>query len=136
MSSPSPAEIAVEQERCLQLKLDGLTVRAIAAETGLPPTTVHRRLQDAMTELVAPVAAEVRLVEARLDRWQVKLERRIDAGEPAEKIIPVGLQVQARRAKYLGLDAPERSEVQVDVPEQVTGLLDRARTARETGGAA
>ena len=140
MSQPSAAEIAVEQQQCLQLKLDGLTVREIAERTRIPPTTVQRRLTDAMTELVAPVADEVRLIElARLDRWQVRLEERMAAGAEPEKVVPTSLQVQARRARYLGLDAPERSEVQVDAPhdsELARMLADaRAQLAAEDGPA-
>lgn len=110
-AQPNPAQVAKETHDCFKLKLDGCSVREIADELGLTKSTVQNRLQAAYDDLVLPVADEVRQIElARLDRWQRKLEQRIDDGEAAERIVPIGLKVQERRSKYLGLDAPERSE--------------------------
>lgn len=135
-ASPNPAKVAQEQADAFRLKLDGLSVREIAAELDMPPSTVQDRLQAAYDDLVLPVADEVRQLElARLDRWQRKLEQRLDDGEAAERIIPVGLKVQERRSRYLGLDAPERQEIGVsslaaDDPATLD-ILARARQATE-----
>lgn len=106
------ARIATEQARALKLKLDGCTVREIADDLRVSVGTAQNRITDAMAELVLPVADEVRQMElARLDRWQRKLEQRLDDGEDPVRVVPVALQVQTRRSKYLGLDAPERTEI-------------------------
>lgn len=129
---PSSATIAVEQARCLNLKLDGLTIMEIVAETGLPRSTVSDRIQAAMVDLVTPLAEEVRRVElARLDRWQRKLEQRIEDGEDPVRVVPVGLQVQNRRAKYLGLDAPEQVVASVAVGTEDAATADVLAAARQ-----
>jgi hypothetical protein len=108
-----PARIATEQSDCLKLKLDGLSVRAIADRTGLPASTVQDRLTAAYAELVVPLAEESRQLElARLDRWQVKLEQRLTE-EAAERIVPVLVKVSESRRRLLGVDAPERTEVSI-----------------------
>lgn len=133
-SKPNPAKVAQQTADCFRLKLDGLSVREIAAELGLSSSTVQSRLQAAYDDLVLPAADEVRQIElARLDRWQRKLEQRLDDGEAAERIIPVGLKVQERRSRYLGLDAPEAAIIttsSLDADDPATlALLDRARQA-------
>jgi AcrR family transcriptional regulator len=133
-AKPNPAQVAQEQHDCFRLKLDGLSVREIADELGLTKSTVQNRLQDAYDDLVLPVADEVRQIElARLDRWQRRLEQRLADGEAPERIVPIGLKVQERRARYLGLDAPERSEVTTTVlpaaDPEVEQLLGEARSS-------
>lgn len=134
---PTAVQLAQQQADCLKLRLDGMTVREIAAELKLPRSTVQDRLDAAMTELVAPVADEVRLMElARLDRWQVRLEKRLDDGEDPARIVPIGLKVQERRSRYLGLDAPERAEMTVSsLGSDDPAVLDTLARARESAAA-
>ena len=106
------ANRAADVARALKLRLDGAQFREIAEEMGRSVSTVHGWVTEAMAEMVAEPAAEVRRVElARLDRWQRKLEDRLDdADEDACKVIQTALRVQERRAKYLGLDEPTKFE--------------------------
>ena len=131
-AKPNPARIAQEQEQALQLKLQGHSVRSIAQIMGMPPSTVQDRLQAAYDQLVHPVAEEVRRLELeRLDRWQLRLEEKLDDGEDPVRVVPTALKVQERRARLLGLDAPERSEVTATVlpaaDPAVDQLLSQAR---------
>lgn len=133
-AKPNPVKIADEQAEVLDLKRKGLTVRQIAAETGMARSTVQDRLDAAIAELVLPVADEVRQIELlRLDAWQKRLEERLDDGESPERLVPVALKVQERRSKYMGLDAPERAEiVNTTLPAAdpaVDSLLAEAREA-------
>jgi hypothetical protein len=110
-SIPNPAKVAEEQAACFEWKRKGLSVRAISQRVGLPRSTVQDRLDSAYSELVMPVAAEVRLLELeRLDSWLARLEELLDNGEDPCRVIPVAVRVSERRARFLGLDAP----VQVD----------------------
>lgn len=131
-AKPNPAKVAQETADCFRLKLDGLSVREIAATLGMTSSTVQNRLQAAYDDLVLPVADEVRQIElARLDRWQKRLEDRLVDGEAPERIIPIGLKVQERRSRYLGLDAPERADVTVhEVSEQDVELAAMIREAK------
>lgn len=133
-SKPNPATIADEQARAFRLKLDGLSVREIANHMGMARSTVQDRLDAAYDELVHPLAEEVRQLElARLDRWQKRLEDRLEDGEAPERIIPIGLKVLDRRAKYLGLDAPLRVDANVTETTQedlaIQDLLSAAHAA-------
>lgn len=124
-AKPNPAKVAQEQHDAFQLKLKGLSVRAIAQELGMAPSTVQDRLRAAYDDLVLPAADEVRQLElARLDAWQVRLEERMEDGEDPVRVVPIGLKVQERRARLLGLDAPERQEL-------TTTVLPAADTAVE-----
>lgn len=57
----------------------------------------------------------------------------MDDGEAAERIVPQILKCLERRARYLGLDAPERAEVTTTVlpaaDSAVQALLARAGTS-------
>jgi hypothetical protein len=131
----SSAAIADEQAQCLDLRRKGKSIRDIAAETGIPRNTVSVRIKAALDEIVTPLADDVRKLELeRLDAWQRRLEADLESPRAdATKIIPVGLKVQERRSRYLGLDAPERTEVSVPqlAPDdaQSLGVLARAREA-------
>lgn len=130
---PDAARIATEQARALKLKLDGATVREIADDLKVSVGTAQNRLTDAMAEIVLPVADEVRQVElARLDRWQLRLEKRLDDDEDPVRVVPVALKVQERRSRYLGLDAPERAEVvTTSTGSDDPAVLDTLARARE-----
>jgi hypothetical protein len=131
-SRPNPAKIVDEQVKCLELKRQGLTVRAIAALVKLPKTTVQERLDAAFAELLLPPAEEVRKLELeRLDAWQLRLEQRLDQGEDPIRVIPVGLKVLERRAKLLGLDAPIQVDATfVETTQADLELQDMIRAAR------
>ena len=131
-AKPNRAKIADEQAAVLELRRKGYTVRQIAAQLGISKSTVQNRLDAAIAELVEPAAREVRLLELeRLDAWQARLEGKLDDGEDPAKVVPIALKVQERRAKLLGLDAPERAEVtQTVLPAAdpaVAALLAQAR---------
>jgi DNA-binding transcriptional ArsR family regulator len=133
-AKPNPAQVAQEQADCFRLKLNGCSVREIAAELGMAASTVQNRLQAAYDDLVLPAADEVRQLElARLDSWHRKLEARLDEALEPEKVVPALLRCQERRSKYLGLDAPERQEITTTVlpaaDDAVEVLLAQGRAA-------
>jgi len=135
-AKPNPAKVADEQAAVLDLRRKGYTIRQIATQLGLAKSTVQNRLDAAIAELVEPAAREVRLLELeRLDAWQARLENQLDTGDDPAKVVPVALRVQERRAKLLGLDAPERAEVtQTVLPAAdpaVEQLLAQAREATD-----
>lgn len=135
-AKPNPAVIADEQAKCFELKRRGYSVRRIADETGIARSTVQDRLDAAYKEMVFPLADEVRLLELeRLDAWLVRLEDQMTNGEAPERVVPVAIRVSERRAKLLGLDAPERQEMTVaqlgSDDASVLDVLARARQAAD-----
>lgn len=136
-----PAKIADEQARALKLKLDGLSVREIAKAMSMAVSTVQCRLQAAYDDLVQPLAEEVRSLElARLDRYQRRLEERMDDGEDPVRVVPICLRVQERRARYFSdVEAPQKVDHVVDhiTPDpRVLGLVRAAQAAADADLAA
>jgi transposase len=129
---PNPARIADEQAKCFDLKRMGMSVRAIAAELNMSSATVQRRLQDAYDELVMPVAAEVKKMELeRLDSYLLRLEKRLQQGEDPIRVVPVAMKVLERRARYLGLDEPEKIDATVhEVSQQDLAIAELVREAQ------
>src|SRR5689334_18681227 len=86
----------------------------IAKRLRLSTGTVHNRIQAEIAERVLPLADEVRKMELdRLDRWLAKLDAQIQADRSVARNVEVAVKVAERRAKLLGVDAPERIEATV-----------------------
>lgn len=131
-SLPNSARIAEEQRKCFELKRMGMSVRAIGIELGMAHSTVQDRLQAAYDELVMPIAAEVKKMELeRLDSYLLRLEKRLAQGEDPVRVVPVVMKVLERRARYLGLDEPEKIEAAVtQVTQEDLALAELVREAQ------
>lgn len=137
-AEPNAAKIALEQDQCFGLKLKGYSLRGIAAETGIPRSTVQDRLDAAYKALVQPAAAEARAIEIeRYDAWLLRLERKVAELEESEagisldelcKVTVTKNQVAARRARLMGLDAPIAVEARGELRVVVEGLDSEALT--------
>ncbi len=142
---PNTARIATETAQVFDLKLKGNSIRQIAALTGLAKSTVQNRLDDAISDLVTPLAEESRKIDVtRLDSYLRVLEERLADGEDPVRVVPVMLQVLTRRAKLLGLDEPIRQHVEILSTDLVQAAIDQLiaeeaadealNTARANGG--
>lgn len=123
------AQIAEDQIRCYELRLTGMSIRAIAAETGLSVGTVHSRIESEIAARVLPVADEVRKMELdRLDRWLTKLDAQIQDDRSVARNVEVAVKVAERRAKLLGIDAPEKIDATVyEVTQEDVALAELIR---------
>lgn len=157
------AHFAEEQRLCYELRLRGLSIRQIADETGMTPSTVHRRIQCEIRETIQPLADEVRQLELdRLDRLQqialgvmgadhplVSDGRVVHAVMPDGTKVPLQdhgpvlaamdrfLKIQDRRAKYLGLDAATKVDATVtETTQQDLELAEMVREAKAKAAAA
>lgn len=155
------ARFAEEERRCWQLRLRGLTLRAIAAETGLSKSTVENRLRNAFQEYREDVAAMrdqyVQMELERLDAVQQAVVAVLEAphfmvsdgrvvrvdGEPLPDHGPVLAAVREfrmlseSRRRLLGLDAPTKQvHTGGDVDAAVAALvalMDEKADAGEPG---
>jgi len=117
------AQRAEEQRLCYEYRLLGHTIREIAvlasADLGwsISRDTVHRRIEAEGLQNVQPAEEALRTLELdRLDRYLLAAER--VAGTTKQPAVALQamdrcLKIQERRAKLLGLDAPERHNVLV-----------------------
>jgi len=128
-------QVAEQAHRAYELRLQGRSFRAIAADMGLSVSTVHDRVNDYAAGRLDPLADQYRQVELdRLDGLAVKayevLARdhvvaqqgrivRDDEGKPLLDDGPVLqaidrlVKISERRAKLLGLDAAVKVDAQV-----------------------
>ncbi len=123
---PNRAAIAEQQVRCYRLRLTGMSIRDIAAATGLSVGTVHSRITGEIHSQVRPLADELRTVELdRLDDWLTHLNAQIKAGFAVARCIEVALRVSERRSKLLGLDASAASRVEVITLDTIDSEIAR-----------
>lgn len=117
--------------KALGMRLAGAEFREIAEVLGVSATTVHSDVHRALAEIPAGEADELRRLEvSRLDRlqravWTTALGGDLGAVDRALRIID-------RRAKLLGLDAPQRMEVSggdIDLDSTVARILEAAQMA-------
>ena len=123
------AKVAEEQIRCYELRLTGMSIRNIAKATGLSVGCVHNRIQAEIRQRVLPLAEEVRQMELdRLDRWLTKLDAQIQQNQSVARNVEVAVKVAERRARLLGIDAPERIDATVhEVSQEDVALAELIR---------
>lgn len=121
MTSPRRLEARERALKALQLRKEGWTYDEIAREkdaNGNPLYRDRRTAHMAVTALLystaQELADEVRQLELqRLDMLLNKLMPGINEGDPSS--VSVAIRLMERRSKMLGLDAPERTEIEIKV---------------------
>lgn len=132
------AVVGEQEVRCYELRLAGKTFRQIAVETGLAVATVHKRIEAHIAQRVQPLADELRAIEVdRLDRYLVALDAQIQEGRAVARNVEVAVRVSERRAKLLGIDAPEKVEAIVtQVTQEDLALAELVREANAAAAVA
>lgn len=113
----------VRRNQALELRKKGATYQQIAetlrGTPGVPKSyckaNAYRDVAAELNDIIAAngeAAESVRLMEIlRLDRLLVALDEGIDAGDPAA--INTAIRIGESRRKLLGLDAPDKAEVEI-----------------------
>ena len=140
-TTSNKATVAEQEIRCYELRLAGKSLDAIAKEVKLSKGTVHNRIQAHIEQRVQPLADELRAIEVdRLDRYLARLDAQIQDDEAAGRAarnIEVAVKVSERRAKLLGIDAPERVEATVtEVTQEDLALAELVREAQAAAAVA
>lgn len=119
---PDP-EALERQRRALELKIAGATYREIAAALGYGDGSAAYKAVQAGKRLgfVEP-AAELRQIESdRLDRLQRAVWTNAVKGDlPA---VNAALKISDQRAKLLGLNAPQRTDVTIKLDDQLAAQV-------------
>lgn len=145
-SLANEAKIVAEQEQCYDLRMDGLSIREIARRVHLGVGTVHNRLNDEINKRIAPKSDMLRVFELdKLDDAEARLiaERNVipvgDNPDAVVKLINSQVSTMARRARLMGLDAPEKvaisGDVEVALHPAVKAALDQAEAESVKQGA-
>lgn len=119
--------IAAERRiEALKLRTTGMYYSDIADELGVCLATAYNDVMDRMKELNSIALEEAQVVRdlevARLDKAMLSIKDKLDEGDLAA--INTLLRIQERRARFLGLDMPNKSELTIDTPEPITFILD------------
>jgi hypothetical protein len=122
-------EMEARRVKVYDLRLRGKTIREIAAAVGVSVQTAHADVTAVLTRIKADAndtAEQVRQLEIeRLDKMLDAFWLGVLCGN--EKAADVVLKVHARRAKLLGLDAPEQYDVNAAIAATVTATPATAR---------
>lgn len=110
---PIRPEILPELTEAVELRIAGYSYRAIAERQGVSVSTAHGRVQAAMLATLQEPTDELRRIEReRLDRlFGAMYEIAVVKG--SARHAEIASKLMERRAKLLGLDAPERRVVNV-----------------------
>lgn len=135
------ADAAEQARRCYELKLAGWSHDRIAEELGISYGTVHNRIKAHIEVRVQPLADELRSVMVdRLDLCIERLHAQIQDDDQAGRLarnVEVLVKVEERRAKLLGVDAPERVEAIVtEVTQEDIALAELVREAQAASAVA
>lgn len=112
----------VRQGEALRLRLMGKSYQAIADEMGYANASgAANAVKRALDRTVREPADELRqMAVQRLDAMLEPLWRRIANGDP--RAVEVAIKLEERRAKLLGLDAPEQVQQQGELVVTVAGV--------------
>lgn len=115
-------------KKVVDLRLQGLAIREIAERVGCSSSEVQRLLDQQLASLEAPEERKRRVRDlglARLDVWLKGLWKRACRGD--EKAVRAALDIERRRAKLEGTDAPPVQQVKLTVLNQINWVFDRIR---------
>ncbi len=105
-------EVAMRRSEALELRISGMSYRAIADAMHCADSTAYELVQSALREIPAQNVEILRTEHDQMIRMlMLKLKPRIDKGEP--RAIEVAAKLLERLAKLWGLDAPTRQVMQV-----------------------
>lgn len=129
----------------LELRKAGATVRQIAEQVGMAPSSVCEAIKESIREITGEPASDVLQLELqRLDAMFLGLWPRARGGNV--HAIDRCLRIMERRADYLGLDAADRVEVsgpsgapiaidaRSDLIERLSRLVAGAAPGADQGG--
>lgn len=123
------------EQKAIELRKDGLSYRRIGDLMGVSDKAVMkmvRKVVERINNITNESAESVRTLELeRLDRMWEGLWPEAQMGDIAA--VKTCIQLQERRAAYLGLDAPKKATVDIDVrtdiDESITRLVEKFKSS-------
>jgi hypothetical protein len=129
-------EMVAEAWQCFEMRLKGMSLRAIGKAMKLNHQTVANRLEVANRLIVLPGVEEMRKVEdERLNRLLSALDHKIELGDT--RAIEVAIKLLERLHKLHGLDRPELHDVtvhQIDERDRELAEMTREYMLKRDGG--
>lgn len=122
------ARLSEARQTAMELRKGGMSYRAIAQTMGVNVHTAYDYVQAELLELRKETTEDTQTVRdmelARCDEMMAGLEEGIKAGDPMS--VNAAIRVMERRARLMGLDAPEKKSVTgvIVSAEMVASLSD------------
>jgi hypothetical protein len=120
--------------KALELRRGGATYPQIAEHIGCAISSAYELVQSGLRETLQEPGDDVRQIELeRLDLMlRALLPCALQQGDAAQaRCAEVILKLMDRRAKYLGLDLPQRMKVEYIDDDTLTELLERLNSETE-----
>lgn len=128
------ADTQEKRNQALDLRRRGLNYREIAKALACSLANAHKLVETAIAQIPIEAAEQVRQLElARLDKMLEGLNDSANTGDPRAVLAVV--KIMERRAKYLGLDAPQQHEHAGKGGGPITVTLDEISDALAVGDA-
>ena len=126
------AEAAAERRlKALELRKAGASYRAIGAQLGVSHQQAYEDIQRELTAIAKQSTEEATLLRTldleRLDAMMLAIWQQVRQGN--QGAIDRALRISERRAKLLGLDAPERRREDPTPPVDWTRVADDVQVA-------
>ena len=132
---------AIKQTQALHLRAHGHTYRSIAKTLGCSVALAYKLVDEAIAEERAACrSAKANLVEMeinRCDMYLTSIAKKVQAGDV--RAIDTAIRIADRRSKLLGLDSPEKrqiehsGEIHSRPPVDPAAALNAAKQAEEAG---
>ncbi len=125
--APKKMEVAARRAKVLELRISGLSMRAIARQVDVHPSTVQADLDAELASLAQDTDRQAKHLRSLMDAqlvglWAELWAARMVRGKVRPEVIDRLLRVQESRRKLWGLDAPEVVEVHTGLADQVAEL--------------
>lgn len=141
-SRAGKVDVLKREQQVIELRGQGWTWQRIADTVGYASAGACKvAFDNAIKRVMQPAAQETLTLELeRLDRFLSYLWSAIEQGDPVA--IDKGLKIMDRRAKYLGIDAPIKQQVEVtnyeggtEVDRELKRLITLLETSNSETGA-
>jgi AcrR family transcriptional regulator len=139
MTLRNTAEFANLRRAAWEHRVRGLSFADISAALNVPTGTLYRWMREMSDEAAAQAremaAAQLQIEIDRIDRWQsnleLQLEQQVAAGKSAARTVEVLSKLSERRAKLLGMDAPEKVDATIhEVTQEDLAVAELVREAQ------
>lgn len=112
---PQRLEVRERNAEWVKMRLAGMGINQIAAQSGVVKSTVSQAISAYMAELGREDAEALRVIEnARLDYMQSKQWPRLEADETIDAAVDRLLRISKRRSEINGSDRPAQAPVGPD----------------------
>jgi len=123
-------------DEALNYKLMGLSYEQIGNKLDVHKSTAYRYVKKALDIVMESYTLKAERVVAmelaKLDRLEIAMNKLLIKDKTSSAAVDKIIKIMERRAKFLALDAPSKSEVKLDTPENRKIQVEFIRTCENS----